>query len=162
MVEMNDGIDVVLQGVEADWERGYFGKRVGSPNIVVGRFGDSARLAQCEIVGTHRVEKNVEGTAYNPVHAGMKKLRWDGSKFLDQDTQRVRRIQALQAGNPERGELLIGGGCQTRALQFPHEFLVRIIGEANVGGEKLLVKNRGFQESRDLLPFNGIARQGED
>ena len=82
--------------------------------------------------------------------------------FFDEDAQGVGGIQAVEAGSPEGGELFVHGGRQAGALEFVQKILLRAVGEANVGGEKLLVENGSAEETRDLLLFHRIARQGYD
>jgi hypothetical protein len=71
-------------------------------------------------------------------------------------------IEAIEAGSPERDELFIHGWSQTRAFEFAQKFLLRTVGEAHVGGEKLLVEDGRSQETRDLLLFHRVARQRHD
>ena len=55
--------------------------------------------------------------------------------------------------------MLVGFGSQSGALEFAEELLGGVVCEANIGGEKLLVEDRGAEKARELLLFNGIARQ---
>ena len=66
-------------------------------------------------------------------------------------------IEAVKAGPPDDGQMLVRRGRHTGALQFAKHLLVGVIGEADVGGEKLLVKHGSAKESGELLFFDRIS-----
>lgn len=71
-------------------------------------------------------------------------------------------IEALKAGLPDRGQMLVRRGRHTGAFELAKQLLIGVIGEADVGGEKLLVKHGSPKESGKLLFFDRVAGEREN
>jgi len=64
-------------------------------------------------------------------------------------------------GFPSGREPGVGRGLTAGALKLRQEDRGSVIGKAHVGGNELLVQNGGPQETRHLLLFRGVAREGQ-
>jgi len=137
------------------------GKCVGGPDIVEADLVYGTRLSEHEIFAAHFIEENIEGAGKNPIDACMEKVTGGGRVFFEEDTQRMRGIEALELREPESGK----GGVRCRfdsgAIELVDQILGGVVGKASVDGNELLVQDRRSQETSHLLLFSGVARKGK-
>ena len=70
-------------------------------------------------------------------------------------------VETRDIGCPNVCEGYIGRGLEAGTPELCQEVLGGVIGEAHVGGNELLVQDGGPQETRHLLLFRGVAREGK-
>lgn len=161
VIGMNGGTDLVKQCVERKKGRGKARERVGGPDVVVKDFVSEARLSKHEIFVTHGVHKNIEGAGENPVDGSMEEMALRGRVSFNENTEGVDGIKALNVRKPECGETGVGGGSKGGVIELRQEILGGVVGETSVNGDKFLVENRSAKEARQLLFFDGVARNGQ-
>src|SRR5215472_3467219 len=156
---MDDGINLVAQGIEGYGRGSSPRQRIRYPGVIVGVGSHGARLAHKEILNARGIEKNVERSRQRAIHTGMKEMGKRSGDFFCEDAQGMRNIQPLEAALPHGREMFVRGRDQLGALQFVQELLGAIVCESKVGGKELLVQDRRPEKTRQLLLFDRVTRQ---
>lgn len=162
IVQVDGGVDAIAEGVEGLGRDGSAFEIVGGPGIVAGELAGGMRLADGEIFRAKAIEQDVEGAGDDAVEASVKEGRGRAGVAFDKDAQGVRRVEAGDIGLPEKREARVGRRSEGGAVEFVEDVLVGVVGEADVGGEKLLIEDGSAEEASDLLALDGIVGENED
>src|SRR5580700_11440519 len=151
----------VVQRVEYDWRRNGAGDAIGSPNIVVDRVAGFPGLTEKDLLLPLKIEEQIEGAGIDAFDRGIKIRLWILRKVIFEDAQGLRSIEVRHEGVRERSEIGVQLRGEIGGMELAEEIVRGVIGEAHVGAEEYLVKNRSSQKMRHLLLFDDIARESQ-
>ena len=158
---MDGGAHLIAHGVKGKGRSGKSGKSVGAPDIIKADLVDGARLSEHEIFPAHIVEKNIERAGEDAVDACMEKVARGGSVLFEEDAKRMGGIEAFKLRNPEGGKRRVERRLDSGTIELFEQVLRRVIGEASVDGDELLVQDGCAEEASQLLFFPGVARESQ-
>jgi hypothetical protein len=161
VIRQDGGVHGVIQRVEYDWWRNGAGDAVGSPDIVVDRVAGFPALAEKDLLPALKIKEEIEGAGFDAFERGIKIGFWILRKTIFEDAQGLRSIELRDEWVRERSEAGVQLRGEIGGMELAKELVRGVIGEAHVGAEEDLVKNRSSQKVGHLLLFHDIARESQ-
>src|ERR1700730_12849855 len=161
VVGENGSLDVVTQSAERDKTRGKTGNGVGGPDVVESLCGSFLELAEEEGLVPLEIQDDIKGAGHGAFEGGVKVRWWVLRKAIEENAQRLSRIEGRQRWLPLSGKRRIHLGLQFGRLELAKEFVGGSVGEAKISRKKILIEYRRPEEIAHLLLLRGVAWESQ-
>ena len=135
------------------------GDAVGSPDIVKGLAVALVKLTEEERLVSLHIQHDIEKPGGGAVQPGIEVGFWILREAIKENAQGLAGVEMRQDGLPSNDEGQIHLRREIGGVELAKEFVRGIVGETEISGVELLIKDRRTEEIGHLLLFDGITRE---